>query len=90
MINGFKRIGAVLSADENEPYEGYHVLDDGGDKRAISLKDASFSWDVFDDEEENGEEEDNKPENKNRSKKSKRRTRKSQKPDPLLHWLISN
>lgn len=76
MINGFKRIGAVLSADENEPYEGYHVLDDGGDKRAISLKDASFSWDVFDDEEENGEEEDNKPENKNRSKKSKKKDKK--------------
>ncbi|CAD1808437.1 unnamed protein product [Candida parapsilosis] len=72
MINGFKRVGAILSAGEDKPFEGYHVFNDEIDKKAIALKDASFSWDVFEDEEEEEEGEAEKKKKEEKGEKGKK------------------
>lgn len=55
MLLGFRRVGALLSAPEEKHYPGYNIIEDSTkDDQAIVLKDASFSWATFDDNESKG------------------------------------
>ncbi|CAI5755611.1 unnamed protein product [Candida verbasci] len=73
MVLGFKRIGALLSASEEQPYEGYKVNDESIEGDAVKIKNATFSWDVFEDE---SDEEEESPEEKENNKKLSRKEKK--------------
>ncbi|KAK6464913.1 P-loop containing nucleoside triphosphate hydrolase protein [Scheffersomyces coipomensis] len=50
--NGLKRIAEYLSAEEIEPTESYVVSNDVNKSTAIDIMNASFSWDKFEDDDE--------------------------------------
>ncbi|KAI5957078.1 hypothetical protein KGF54_000006 [Candida jiufengensis] len=84
MVNGFKRIGALLAAPEDQKYEGYHQVEDKSNDDAVILSDATFKWDVFSDDEEDEDEDD---EEKKKEKKEKERLEKKAN---KKHWWKSS
>lgn len=45
-----KRVGSFLDAEDNGVDENYHQINDPSSNKAIQLKQASFEWEIFDDE----------------------------------------
>ncbi|CAK9437315.1 uncharacterized protein LODBEIA_P16930 [Lodderomyces beijingensis] len=77
MIMAFRRVGALLSAPEEQVYPGYKVLDDPADNVAVKLNKASFSWEIF----EEVEDEDETPQQKKERKAAEKKEAKQAKRD---------
>ncbi|KAI5960857.1 uncharacterized protein KGF55_004427 [Candida pseudojiufengensis] len=76
MINGFKRIGSLLSAPEEQKYEGYRTFDNNKDKDSIVLTNATFKWDEFSDNEEDEDDEESEKKKKEKEKEEAKNKRK--------------
>ncbi|RLV95497.1 Oligomycin resistance ATP-dependent permease YOR1 [Spathaspora sp. JA1] len=77
MLMGFKRIGELLSAPEEEKYE-YYINHNDDDKVAVKVANGFFSWENFEDEiNEDGS--DNEVDMSKLSRKEKKKAKKEKK-----------
>ncbi|RCK59331.1 Oligomycin resistance ATP-dependent permease YOR1 [Candida viswanathii] len=77
MVLGFKRIGKFLSAGDEKKYENYREIDTTADHHAIELVDATFHWEIFEDEDDDEDkEEESGDDQKKLSRKEKKKLKK--------------